>query len=111
MGSGGIVRIFDFGRSDAEATLRPNEGDLSSRAFGQNVAIKDDTVIVSAPPFGSAPDEDRLFYIFEKNTGTSRWEQASMFESKDAGSHVAVDESTVLVGSQDGGEGFVTELC
>ena len=34
-----------------------------------------------------------------------------MFESKDAGSHVAVDGSTVLVGSQDGGEGFVAELC
>ena len=111
VGSGGIVRIFDFGRSDAEATLRPNGGDLSSRVFGQNVAIKDGTVIVSAPPFGSATGEDRLFYVFEKNAGNSRWEQASMFESKDAGSHVAVDESTVLVGSQDGGEGFVAELC
>ena len=109
VGSGGIVRIFDFGRSDAESTLRPNGGDLSSRSFGQNVAIKDDTVIVSAPPFGSAPGEDRLFYVFEKNI--NRWEQASMFESKDAGSHVAVDGSTVLVGSQDGGEGFVAELC
>jgi len=110
VGSGGIVRIFDFGTADDSVMLRPSGGDLSSRSFGQDVAIKDDTVIVSAPQDGSAPSNGALIYIFGRDD-KNRWGQVGMFESGDAGTQVAVDGSTVVVGSQEGGEAFVAELC
>ena len=65
--------------------------------------------ISKAPVAYKAPGEDRLFYVFEGDIGY-RWEQVGMIENRDAGGHVAVDGSTVLVSSQIGGQAFVAEL-
>lgn len=111
VGSGGSVRIFDFSKSDELGRIRPEDSDVANLAFGQDVALKDDTIVVSAPPIGSAGGVEGAVYVFQGLTGRStQRERYDGIGGKSMVYNVAVDRSTVAIGSPGGGT-YIAELC
>jgi hypothetical protein len=113
VGSGGAVRIFEFGTSTERARLKPDG--IAGLAFGKDVALKEDTIVVSAPLVGGGGGVGDAVYVFQRNY--DRWSQSERYEnSAEAriGSSVAVDGKTVVISSQSGKNGdmaYVAELC
>jgi cysteine-rich repeat protein len=106
-GNGGLVnpnsvahvyRLQDDGRWLPEAVLR-EPGDFSSRNFGTNVAIRDDTVLVGG--FIRRPNEEPrgAVLVYHRNA-QNEWSYATTLLADDDDVYIGFGDATVL------GDGF-----